>query len=239
MIFGALTLIAKFAVYSFAGWLLEVHYRSWTQHRFVNPGLLRGPYLPIYGFGGLLTALATRALAPYSPLLLFVVLGLVLSALEYMTGWCLERVLGLRLWDYRGSRLHLHGRVSLSFSVAWAALATVFGLFGEPWVTAHVEALDPLLLASLVGVFCGLVLFDGWSSAKSVLELSHLVRVLDAYAHLPLELEARLQRFVRLFRAFPDLQSLVEAKAQTRERLIRIMETGRRVVTESMNRLRK
>ncbi len=42
-----------FTLYSFAGWLIEIVYRSFTQKKLVNPGFLFGPFIPLYGTGAL------------------------------------------------------------------------------------------------------------------------------------------------------------------------------------------
>ncbi len=39
---------------AFVGWLWEVMLYFFTEHAFINRGVYRGPYLPIYGVGGLL-----------------------------------------------------------------------------------------------------------------------------------------------------------------------------------------
>ncbi|MBP5186970.1 MAG: hypothetical protein J6040_07935, partial [Clostridiales bacterium] len=47
-----LLLAFLFFVGSLTGWVLELFYRRFvSQHKWVNPGFLSGPYLPIYGFG--------------------------------------------------------------------------------------------------------------------------------------------------------------------------------------------
>lgn len=43
-----------FFVLSFAGWVWEVVLHLFTSHAFINRGVYKGPYLPIYGVGGLL-----------------------------------------------------------------------------------------------------------------------------------------------------------------------------------------
>ncbi|MFR2966298.1 MAG: putative ABC transporter permease [Anaerovoracaceae bacterium] len=44
-----------FAMGSLLGWCLEVVYRRFSpankSRRWINPGFMTGPYLPIYGFG--------------------------------------------------------------------------------------------------------------------------------------------------------------------------------------------
>ena len=46
-----LTFIFIFFIGSTAGWVLELFYRRIDHGKWVNPGFLVGPYLPIYGFG--------------------------------------------------------------------------------------------------------------------------------------------------------------------------------------------
>ena len=41
-----------FFIGSLSGWTLELFFRRFvSQKRWVNPGFLNGPYLPLYGFG--------------------------------------------------------------------------------------------------------------------------------------------------------------------------------------------
>ena len=86
---------------AFIGWLWEVGLYLATEHAFINRGVYRGPYLPIYGAGGLALC----------------------SGLEYFTSWFLERLWGIRWWDYSGHAWNLNGRICLLGAV-------VFGLGG-------------------------------------------------------------------------------------------------------------
>ena len=47
-----------FYIYCFIGWCLESTYVSLKSHRLVNRGFIRGPFLPLYGFGAILMLLA-------------------------------------------------------------------------------------------------------------------------------------------------------------------------------------
>ena len=51
----------SFFFFSISEWIIEVAYRSAKNNHLVNPGFLKGPYLPIYGFGGLLRYLLHMA----------------------------------------------------------------------------------------------------------------------------------------------------------------------------------
>lgn len=65
----------------------------------VKRGITFGPWIPIYGFGAVLIVLTTNRLRRY-PAAVFAVSALVCGALEYITGYVLFHVGGIRLWDY-------------------------------------------------------------------------------------------------------------------------------------------
>jgi len=145
-------LLYVFVLFSVAGWLMECAYRSWKARRWINPGLLTGPYLPIYGFGAVvlntvrlqapdppflfLMATVSSAFPGVGTLLLsksFLAIGhwliqgigffIVTTTLEWMTGWALKRFLNVRLWDYSDQRWTLGGHICLKYSLIWVALA--------------------------------------------------------------------------------------------------------------------
>ena len=55
-----------------------------TEHAFINRGVYRGPYLPIYGAGGLLLCFLLRGFRK-KPMRVFFLSMLICSALEYFT----------------------------------------------------------------------------------------------------------------------------------------------------------
>lgn len=115
-------LIIYFLVYSFLGYLSEVAYCSIGQHSLVNRGFLYGPWLPIYGFGGLLVVIFLDPVSQWPPLV-FVLAFLLTSLLEYFTSWALERLFSVKLWDYSRMKVNINGRVCLLNS-------TLFGIMG-------------------------------------------------------------------------------------------------------------
>ncbi|MCM1221168.1 MAG: putative ABC transporter permease, partial [Lachnospiraceae bacterium] len=66
---------------AFIGWLWEVLLYFFTDHAFINRGVYRGPYLPIYGAGGLLLCFFLRRLKE-KPFLVFLLSMLLCSVLE-------------------------------------------------------------------------------------------------------------------------------------------------------------
>lgn len=110
-------LVLYFMVFAIGGWIIEVivYLVGWQQkHKFVNRGFLFGPWLPIYGFGGLLV-LKYSAVAPRDNyFVIFLVCAAGGAAIEYLTSWLLEKIFHMRWWDYSKTRkIQLNGRIAL------------------------------------------------------------------------------------------------------------------------------
>ncbi len=103
-----LTLTFLFAAGSMTGWGLEVLYSRYiTQKRWVNPGFLTGPCLPIYGLSLCILYLLTQQEGTISvkyewmeKVILFILMAIVITALEYLVGTIMSSVAHIRLWDY-------------------------------------------------------------------------------------------------------------------------------------------
>lgn len=110
-----------FFLYSVLGYVCEVIYCSIPARRFVNRGFLHGPYIPVYGFGGVAGALLFSSFK--DKVFVVFILGIVVSSvIEYIAGYCLEHLFHVRLWDYRDHRIHIRGRVCLHHAVIFGVL---------------------------------------------------------------------------------------------------------------------
>lgn len=126
--------VLLFFLLAFVGWLWEVILFLVTDHALINRGVYRGPYLPIYGAGGLLLCLLLHRLRK-QPALVFLISMAICSALEYFTSFFLEMLWGIRWWDYSSHFLNLRGRICL-------AGAVVFGLGGVLLICAFLPLYD-------------------------------------------------------------------------------------------------
>lgn len=108
-----------FYIFSTAGWLWEVLLTAFTTSGWVNRGLLHGPWLPVYGIGGVLLAvLLNRPRQSHAaPFLLGAFLG---GTVEYGTALILEAWYHQRWWDYTGWLGDMQGRVCLASVMAFA-----------------------------------------------------------------------------------------------------------------------
>lgn len=128
-----------FMVFSFIGWVYELLvFRFELGYGFLNRGFLFGPYLPVYGFGGLLMLAAMLKLknkrieigrVSVTPLICFVIAAFVATAAELLTSYLMELVVGEWLWDYTSDIPNFQGRIALKSSLRFGIMGIV-GLYG-------------------------------------------------------------------------------------------------------------
>ncbi len=98
------------------GWLWEGFLYLFKDDMYVNRGFLTGPWLPIYGIGGVMLEVLFHRWRD-RPVLTFVSSMAVCTMLEYAAGWYLELTWGVKWWDYSAVPWNLHGRVCLYGSI--------------------------------------------------------------------------------------------------------------------------
>jgi len=98
-VMNAAILILIMIISACSGWIYELVFYRIAVGRWINRGTSLGPWIPVYGFGGLLMLFSCWPLRK-KPLLVFFTGGAVAAALEFFTGLFLFKVLNMRLWDY-------------------------------------------------------------------------------------------------------------------------------------------
>ena len=109
-----LTLVLFFFIFSIIGWCWEVLVHLVKDGAFIKRGTLMGPWLPIYGTGGLMILIFLRRLANHPALLFFCTMALC-STLEYATklghrSHDRTALLGLQQLLHEPQRTYLSGR---------------------------------------------------------------------------------------------------------------------------------
>lgn len=136
--YSLINLIMMFFIFCFVGWVWEVSLAFISEDMFVNRGTLHGPWLPIYGTGGVIILVLLKKLRE-KPALEFVAAMVLCGCLEYFSSWYLEMTHdGQRWWDYTGYFLNINGRIC-------AEGLLTFGLGGLTIVYLLAPALDNLL----------------------------------------------------------------------------------------------
>jgi len=134
MIPDSLNIFFSFCLFSILGWILEVVYRSVRDRRFVNPGLLKGPYLMLYGAGALMLMGCVSLVHESNFLVKIFVYFAATTGLELISGFNAQYFFHVRLWDYSDQRFQYKGHICLKFSIYWILLAFAFEyLFLPPY----------------------------------------------------------------------------------------------------------
>ncbi|MDR1412663.1 MAG: DUF975 family protein [Actinomycetes bacterium] len=110
--YTVLNLLLLFFVFSFIGWLYESSLCIVSLGRFINRGTLYGPWLPIYGAGGVAVLVLLRRVREH-PLATFFLSMLVCGVIEYAAATFLWDSIHLKYWDYTGYFFNIQGRTCL------------------------------------------------------------------------------------------------------------------------------
>jgi uncharacterized membrane protein len=204
--------IALFAIFSFMGWLLEVVYRSVTNRRLINPGYLYGPFVPIYGAGGILVMIAGIFLSGFSLTVQMISFALLTTTLEFAAGVILSAIFGCRLWSYEGYRFNYKGIICLRYAFIWSVLAWVFYYLIFPVTYLAICRVPDTATKIAVLLFILYLAADLTLSTLTLLDFFRRLRVV--YAGITTfsneDFAQYTERFRRLLGAFPDLARFME-----------------------------
>lgn len=132
--YSLISYILFFFTFSFVGWIWEVGLHLINDGVFVNRGTMHGPWIPIYGIGGVLILLLLKKYYN-NPFKLFVASFILCGIVEYFFGWVLETFIHMRYWNYSGYFINIKGRVCLEGLI-------VFGLGGVGFTYIFAPILD-------------------------------------------------------------------------------------------------
>lgn len=135
-------LILMFFVFSFVGWIWEVIYIGFTEGVIANRGMLHGPWLPIYGIGGVLILMMLGRFKNH-PIAVFILATLLCGTMEYMTGIAVEYFFRCRWWDYSTKFMNLNGRVCLEGLMLFGISGTAAVCKGGPALQSAIIRIDP------------------------------------------------------------------------------------------------
>ncbi len=159
------SLVLLFFIFSFIGWCWEVSLHLVLDGVFVNRGALHGPWLPIYGSGGvLLLTLLNRVRS--SPVKEFFCIIFVCGMVEYWTSYYLEVVYdGMKWWDYSGYFLNLNGRICAEGLLVFGIGGMVFVYIAAPLLDNRIRVIRKQVLVWSCLILLGLYAADTVYSA--------------------------------------------------------------------------
>ena len=118
-----------FFIGSLAGWLLELIFRRFfskanPSRKWINPGFLVGPYLPLYGFSLCVVYLLAHINVSFihgvylRKTVLFLLMALSVTLIEYFAGLIFIKGMHVKLWDYSDEKFNEQLKVVLKNQIS-------------------------------------------------------------------------------------------------------------------------
>lgn len=243
-----LTLAFLFAIGAMLGWGLEVMYRRFSpsnkSRRWINPGFLTGPYLPLYGFGlcalyllaGLEDTFFIQNADVSGKVLLFVTMAIVMTLLEYIAGLIFIKGMKVQLWDYSKERFNIQGIICLRFSIYWALLGATYYFAIHPYVMQAVKWLsENITFSFFIGMFYGVFLVDLVQSLGIITKIRSFAKenqILVKYEELKMQIRhSAMERMQK-----PHWLLQFKSDIPIKEHLARYFELNKTFFTESIEK---
>ena len=193
-----------FYFYCFFGWCFESTYVSIKSKKLVNRGFMRGPFLPLYGSGGIMMLVVSM---PFQDnVVLTYIAGVIgATALEYVTGVTMEALFKVRYWDYSKNKFNFQGHICLGSSLAWGGLTILMP------IEHFVLSIPTTALTVITCILTVYIVVDFTLSFKAAMDLRDILVKIERARE---ELE-RMQHRLDIIIAFNNEEK--EQKKQERE----------------------
>ena len=156
-----------FVIGSLLGWCIELFFRRYvSQKKWMNPGFLTGPYLPIYGFGViLLYGLSNIPLGidnGFAEVLIrIIIIGVAMTLDEFIAGLIFIKGFKIKLWDYSNRKGNVIGIICPIFSVIWLAVGSLYYFLLNPFLVQSISWIsENLIYTYFVGGVVGAMVVD-------------------------------------------------------------------------------
>ena len=156
-----------FVIGSLGGWIIELFFRRFvSQKKWMNPGFLTGPYLPIYGFGVIvLYAVSNIPLGIddhiWDIIIRIIIIGVGMSLIEFLAGLIFIKGLGIKLWDYSNRKGNILGIICPSFSLIWLVVGSLYYFFLNPVLVQGITWIaENIIYTYFIGAVIGAMIVD-------------------------------------------------------------------------------
>ena len=158
--YSILSLIFIFFTMCIIGWLWEVSLHLIADGEFVNRGVLHGPWLPIYGAGGVMILVILNKFRKH-PVVELVTAIVLCGLVEYFTAYYLEMTHGgTKWWDYSGYFLNVHGRICAEGLLVFGLGGMAIVYFVAPFLDNMFRHIPVKIMAPIAAVLLAVYIGD-------------------------------------------------------------------------------
>lgn len=111
------------------GFILETTLKTFFFHN-MNNGIMYGPWIPVYGFGCCLIIAIMRFVfnrikvnRVVKIFLVFLISFFVLTILEFIGGFLIEKIFNRVFWDYSDLKFNFGHYIALEISLVWGVMS--------------------------------------------------------------------------------------------------------------------
>ena len=191
-----------FVIGSLIGWVIELFFRRFvSQKKWVNPGFLVGPYLPIYGFGVLvLYGVSNLPMGITNQVVDVIVhvliIGVGMTLVEFIAGLIFIKGFKVKLWDYSKRKGNIMGIICPSFSLIWLAVGSLYYFLLNPILVEGIAWIsENLIYTYFVGGVMGAMAVDFAYSIHLATKLADYKELASLrFEDFKKELKARVER---------------------------------------------
>ena len=210
-----------FFAFSFFGWVLETVTAAVRQRRFVNRGLVNGPFCVLYGITGTAMLVVCRELHG-----IWLFLGsMIFSTLaEWIAGHVLERMYHERWWDYSHMKWNLDGYICVPVSIVWGVLGAATMRWGAPVLVRVFRMLPRTPGHLIVWILAAVLAMDVTATLCILSGRSRRIRQWEGVDSWLTGVSSRLERKIygwvdrRIQNAYPEAVYREELQAEAEQR---------------------
>ena len=210
-----------FFAFSFFGWVLETVTAAVRQRRFVNRGLVNGPFCVLYGITGTAMLVVCRELHG-----IWLFLGsMIFSTLaEWIAGHVIERMYHERWWDYSHMKWNLDGYICVPVSIVWGVLGAATMRWGAPVLVRVFRMLPRTPGHLIVWILAAVLAMDVTATLCILSGRSRRIRQWEGVDSWLTGVSSRLERKIygwvdrRIQNAYPEAVYREELQAEAEQR---------------------
>jgi len=217
------------------GYGIELFFRRFVSaKKWINPGFLHGPFLPLYGFGLLLLFgissidfhIENRGLSIFVTL---VTMCAGMTIIEYIDGIIFIKGLHIKLWDYSNMKGNIKGIICPAFSTLWIIGGTVYYFVLHDIFRFLLDFFveNAFYLSFPLGICYGILLIDIVISSQAASKLGRLAKnskIIVSYEQYKIERSAARRRNKEKFTFFnstyPQIKQFIDSYKEKSKDLV-------------------